>query len=268
MPRKHVPEQTETLVLTSSRRRCCLCYFLDDDHAEKRGQVAHLNRRPDDSRFENLVWLCLDHHARYDTASRQAKGYSRSEVREYRARLYQQFHEMSALAEVSAASVSPPSGTEMSSTGEHVWRYPLWLVANQLTLFPYSSRLGADGVCFIERVDLPDGRVVIACVSAPGNPGTSITNTVETVCGEVCERFGIDVRLLVWLEHYQGDEEWRRVTFGKHSPLGQPEWHVMDERRWRDLGLSPKKRLTTRDGRVTSKLRKHFDWPDHSLDSA
>ena len=38
----------------------------------------------------------------------------------------------------------------------------------------------------IERISLEDGRIVVACISVPGNPGTSVTNTVESICDQVC----------------------------------------------------------------------------------
>lgn len=78
----------------------------------------------------------------------------------------------------------------------------MWLTADQPELFAYSAP-AADGICAIERIDLPDGRIAISCIQVPGNPGNSITNCAEYVCAQVCERFEIDVTRLVWLENYE-----------------------------------------------------------------
>jgi hypothetical protein len=84
-------------------------------------------------------------------------------------------------------------------SGDRPWRFPLWQVSDQLEFFAYTAGNRADGVCLIERIDLPDQRVVIACLQVPGNPGSSITNCVEEICTQVCRRFRIAPERLVWL---------------------------------------------------------------------
>ena len=102
------------------------------------------------------------------------------------------------------------------------------------------------------------------------NPGRSITNSVEDIAFQVCDRFEIPAERLVWLEHYDYDEtnEWSLVTFGQIPPAGpfaDPKWHEMTKGRWKDLRLWPKKQLRRRRGQFDSKLRKLFHWPDDSL---
>jgi hypothetical protein len=148
-------------VLTASRRRCCLCVFLNKCDEVCRGQIAHLNRNPNDSRFENLVFLCLAHHDEYDGRTSQSKGFVTDEVREYRDRLYakNQFEAHPKSAAILAplphalqyAELSERSATLLSKP----WRFPLWQVANVPEFFAYKSRNGFDGVCLIERIDLP-----------------------------------------------------------------------------------------------------------------
>ena len=46
-----------------SVRRCALCFHLNGDLEEKRGQLAHLNHDRSISREDNLVFLCMDHHS-------------------------------------------------------------------------------------------------------------------------------------------------------------------------------------------------------------
>jgi hypothetical protein len=279
--RKHIPKAIETEVLIASRRRCCLCFFLKDRDEDQKGQIAHLNRDPSDSSFENLVWLCLEHHDDYDGKTSQSKGFTIDEVRQYRNRLYaKNGHKATrkALPEVIELPPLPPTSEYellRTSTPEEwkltsdPWRYPFWQVANQPFFFAYKGGI-ADGVCLIERIDLPDGRIVVACIETAGNPGTSITNCVEGLCFQVCERFEIPADRLIWLQHYDYDEnqEWSIVTFTQMPPEGpfaNPRWTRVTSELWQELRLTPKKRLTQRQGQFNSKLTKLFHWPTHDL---
>jgi hypothetical protein len=264
-----------------------LCVFLDDQKEVCKGQVAHLNHDPSDSRFENLVWLCFNHHDEYDGKTSQSKGLTPDEVRAYRERLYARYDPKGRRwglnkpqpAENVELSPLPPTSeyetlrtrfpSELGFTSAP-WRFPLWQVANVPEFFAYKAGNGADGVCLIERVDLPDGRIVIACIETAGNGGMSITNCVEELCFQVCERFEIPADRLVWLEHYDYDEkcEWSVVTFAQtppHGPFANPTWAEMTPRLWHELRLKPKKRLTKWRGDFHSKLTKLFHYPTEAL---
>jgi hypothetical protein len=89
--RAPIPKETETAVLLLSRRRCAFCFGLDSDVTQKNGQLAHINRRPNDNRQENLAFLCLPHHDEYDTTRSQSKGLTPGELRKYVATLYAYF---------------------------------------------------------------------------------------------------------------------------------------------------------------------------------
>ena len=258
-PRPKLPAAIETAVLTRSRRRCCLCVYLDDNDVVRRGQVAHLNRERTDNRFENLVWLCLEHHDEYDSRTSQSKGLTEAEVRHYRDGLLKRFEGRSAHWPDRFADVIVQAEDTGSSSSSEGWRFPLWLVEDTLDLFAY--RANQDGVCLIELINLPDGRVVVCCVEAAGNPGSSITNSAERIATQVCERFDIKLENLVWLEHYPdlAPLEWDRVTFSRtanEGALEAPVWTPMTNAMWLDLKLSPKEKLE-RDGMmVRSKLEK------------
>jgi hypothetical protein len=86
LPRKRV-RSDEDAVLINSRRRCCLCYFLAKDARRKDGQLAHINHKRSDSGKENLVWLCLPHHAEYDSRTSQKKNFTQKELHHYKAAL-------------------------------------------------------------------------------------------------------------------------------------------------------------------------------------
>lgn len=100
--RPKIPKDVEADVVTAVRRRCCLCYGLDKDDAEQRGQIAHLDHDPGNNDPDNLAFLCLDHHDAYDTRTSQSKGLTMEEVKRYRADLW-----------ASLAISSPPSDAEI-----------------------------------------------------------------------------------------------------------------------------------------------------------
>jgi len=58
---------------------------------KKRGQLAHINRKRNDNRQENLPFLCLPHHDEYDTKRSQSKGLTPGELRKYVTKLYVYF---------------------------------------------------------------------------------------------------------------------------------------------------------------------------------
>lgn len=113
MARKNVPVDTQTEVLTRSRRRCSFCYFVDGNETEVQGQIAHLDHDPNNNDFDNLAFLCLKHHDRYDSKTSVSKGLSAGEVKHYRDRLYAQFKsEGSASAKAAETPIAQPEKPE------------------------------------------------------------------------------------------------------------------------------------------------------------
>jgi hypothetical protein len=94
-PRKK-SRSAETLVLLRSRRRCCVCFGLNQDSSEKKGQIAHLDHDRTNTDLINLVFLCLEHHDQYDSRTSQSKSLQIEEVRTFRDELYQ-YNETAAL---------------------------------------------------------------------------------------------------------------------------------------------------------------------------
>ncbi len=88
MKRPSLPSAIEVEVLTKSARRCALCFGLENDFSEKKGQIAHLDKNHSNHSIHNLVFLCLDHHDSYDGRSSQSKGYQNPEISHYRNLLY------------------------------------------------------------------------------------------------------------------------------------------------------------------------------------
>jgi hypothetical protein len=107
MPDRRRPTRSiEKDVVVAARRRCCLCVFLLERDEPRKGQIAHLNRDRSDSSFENLVYLCLEHHDEYDSQTSQSKGLLSEEVREHRDRLYAQNKDALNIAKHAVTSAS------------------------------------------------------------------------------------------------------------------------------------------------------------------
>lgn len=87
MSRQKIPQQTETKILLNSRRRCCICFGLERDNRIKQGQIAHLDKNPNNNQLENLAFLCLPHHDMFDSRTSQSKGLTKAEVIEFRSEL-------------------------------------------------------------------------------------------------------------------------------------------------------------------------------------
>ncbi len=259
----------ENRVLISSARRCCLCVFLRSQDEVRKGQIAHLNHNSSDTRFENLVYLCFEHHDEYDSRTSQSKGLTPGEVRQYRARLYEMKQLAHARQRVESELSQAVDEQESESEDERLrneykkirmsarkldylsepWRYPLWQVGNKPEYFAYKAGNRCDGVCLIERIDLPDGRIVIAYIETAGNPGNSITNCAEELCFQICERFELPADRVIWLQHYDcyDDQEWMMVKFAQMPPRGpfaEPTWLEMTPELWKGLRLKPKRKLT------------------------
>lgn len=85
--RTAIPSETLTTILVESARRCCLCFGLDGDFSQKRGQVAHIDQNRANHSENNLVYLCLEHHDKYDSSNSQSKGYTKDEIQFYKKKL-------------------------------------------------------------------------------------------------------------------------------------------------------------------------------------
>jgi len=86
--RKQAKPDNQGDILARCRRRCCVCFALNQDASEKRGQIAHLDRDPSNDDPDNLVFLCLPHHDQYDSKTSQSKNLTEAEVRKYRLALW------------------------------------------------------------------------------------------------------------------------------------------------------------------------------------
>ncbi|MCA9008496.1 MAG: hypothetical protein KDB01_02060 [Planctomycetaceae bacterium] len=90
MSRKAIPDSVQTSILLKSRRRCCICFWLQGLDELKKGQIAHLDQNHENADEDNLVFLCLEHHDEYDGKTSVSKGLRESEVRRWRDELYRE----------------------------------------------------------------------------------------------------------------------------------------------------------------------------------
>ena len=130
--------------------------------------------------------------------------------------------------------------------------------------FVFRGLNGRRGWCRLELLRASDGRTVAIATELADNPGTSVTNASEYLASNVCSKFGVDPRSLVWIEHYgYGNRQVRTydlVTFSerpkerirwsgsvlRYHPDGwpgyfaDPVWRPMCVRDWQELGLAPR----------------------------
>lgn len=90
MGRKVISDCIQTSILLKSRRRCCICFWLQGHDDIRKGQIAHLDQNNENADEDNLVWLCLEHHDEYDGSTSVSKGLRESEVRRWRDELYRE----------------------------------------------------------------------------------------------------------------------------------------------------------------------------------
>jgi hypothetical protein len=251
----------QTQVLTSSQRRCCLCYYVSKNQAERKGQIAHLNQDRSNSDADNLVFLCLEHHDAFDSRTSQSKGYSEGEVRHYRDRMYKELGTEPSLPAHAASSNETPFeklAPELRIVFENKeawitrllepWRVMAWSDVRKF-LFAFKAGNQCDGICRVERIYLRDGRVAVICTQIDENPGQSVTNSIETIAFQVCANFKIPSIDLVLIDHWKGRgpdrDEYTLVSFEQRPPAGMfegPSWREMTEQDWKSLGLRPRNR--------------------------
>lgn len=134
------------------------------------------------------------------------------------------------------------------------------------TTFDYIGLWGCDSQCRVRVFDV-DAAPVVVLSELSSNEGTSVTNALETVASQVCERYRLDGLDVIWIEHYPDertpsqrargerdpifDEHFSAVNFGtiERSARG---WLFRDPR-WEPLELRNVERLigvswTTTDG--------------------
>lgn len=81
-------EQLRAGVAQQCRRRCCMCFGLRQSLAEVEGQLAHLDGDRTNTTLENLAYLCLPCHGKFDTKNNRTQGFTVLEIKTYQAELF------------------------------------------------------------------------------------------------------------------------------------------------------------------------------------
>jgi hypothetical protein len=201
--RQHVPNEIETAVLARSKRRCALCFFLDGDEQEKRGQIAHVDRDPSNNDGDNLVWLCLEHHDQYDTRPSQSKGFTRSELIHARNELYRSF----GTTEQNAAD-TVRQAESVRRLEDHVAsiRYSVSTLMETLLASPQSPGTSA----WLDRRLTPH---------LPGKPSK---------VGSLGDAADFEQRSKILLRKLREDERMAPILNGIHLPIHLPQCEIGD----------------------------------------
>jgi hypothetical protein len=110
--RARINDKVLASVLVRSRRRCCLCFFLDHEREVKDGQVAHIDGRRSNNAEDNLVYLCLHHHDKYDSRAKQTRRLTADEIKHHRQKLYEAMETSDGTSTGEKASSRSESQTE------------------------------------------------------------------------------------------------------------------------------------------------------------
>ena len=253
--RNHIPKKLESQILINCKRRCCLCFFLADKKIPVRGQISHINRNPSDNKIDNLVFLCLDHHDEYDSATSQSKGFTEYEIKHYREKLYKIME--TNLPEYLPVSLEQKHIIEPKKTHQRIkefqfldtpWKI-LELKKDAPELFAYKSPNRWDGICRIQRFDLENGKILFIFEDIEDNPGINTTNNIEFIAIQICESFDVEPNDLILIEHYyvsyHNGDEWNLVEFEEKSlqkGFTNPSWKTMGLNDWNILGYHPRRK--------------------------
>jgi hypothetical protein len=79
MPRVKVPINTQALVLFKANHMCSVC-----NDSSKKVIIHHIDGNSSNNNVENLIVICLQHHAEIESKSTVSKGFSIEEVKRYK----------------------------------------------------------------------------------------------------------------------------------------------------------------------------------------
>ena len=108
-------------------------------------------------------------------------------------------------------------------------------------IFTFEGSWGVESRCGLRRAVRGDRTVVIVTELYQDNPGSSVTSVSTSLAGQICSRYGIDPRTMIYIESAPAmnsklsfyDEEYYRVDFDIDDTTGgvtlaSPRWTKLD----------------------------------------
>ena len=176
MARKPVSKENQEKVLVQSARRCCICFGLHGRFDEVQGQIAHLDGNNENNDLENLAFLCLPCHERYDSTTSQSKGLTIEEAKRYRDMLHEQVRKW-------RNEQKPQLISDFPDLAHQIW--PL-MTENRRAFTSYGPRSGAESAAPV-RWDLSLWEEAKADIILPNNQ--RIREIIENSWNHVPEEY-------------------------------------------------------------------------------
>ena len=255
--RSRIPPETEKKMLLRSRRRCAICFGLNRDASVKRGQIAHLDHDRSNNKIENLAFLCLDHHDRYDSRTSQSKGFRRKEVQYHRAELEE------ALLESFSAPLELHKDEPSMKEWEGIYRWQSGNASAELRIVRSPpDRYWIFGLAFwgIQTSEVPHDGILDAAAMLKGDClvlkdqdyelSMALTNSGLSATQEplAANLFGMNVT-------FEG--QYRRVPTGGEA-LPQPEMRPFESEFWPEEGIPV---FEAKCDRLVLRARPNYDAP-------
>ena len=84
--------------------------------------------------------------------------------------------------------------------------------------FAYPNNAVGEGICWLELWSDKPRQALALVTELNSNTGTSITNAAERIASCVIDRWSLDAKELIWIEHYPPrpggiEETWDQVSF-------------------------------------------------------
>lgn len=174
MGRKNVPQKTQIDLLVQTRRKCCLCVCLNNDFDEKKIQIAHIDRSNSNNHIDNLTPLCLDHHAQYDSVSKQYKSILPKELKAYKEIMLSKLNQKWYLEEIDRSDIEFEEKITKTDSISYMYSYgrlfaevwiainrhdPIWLVDFWAPIHEYSLEIRDITDRLIEDVEPRDNDI-------------------------------------------------------------------------------------------------------------
>jgi len=198
MTRKPINKDVEADVLVESRRRCCICYSLNRDLNVKSGQIAHLDKDNTNNNYDNLAFLCFDHHDQYDSKTSQSKNFTIKEVKRYREELKENFL---TIQKTSTISTPLDKTSTIDFRKEEIRKVLIEILSESGTIthfMPIANKTGLSKTTIenylielaqenIIRIDRPKGRLNRTFSLAESNENLIIDAFIKTLGDSVIE---------------------------------------------------------------------------------